>query len=171
MRAGVRITGLAREKADLRLKVSPVATAENSAILRHDQGYSHVIAADGKWSAVRAAASALEKEQPGAQATALSWSVQHEQTWGVQVSVQEGALKEGEELLAGYRRDASHILYPKTLQGAIYALVMPLQERGGGEEEEAAGRARSSISIVCSDLLLRTHPWAAPLEAQVSLRV
>jgi len=116
---------------------------------------------------VRAAAAALEKEQLGAQDTALSWFVQYEQTWGVQVSVQEGALKEGEALLAGYRRDASHIVYPKTLQGAIYALVMPLQ--AGVGEEAAAGRAHSSISIVCSDLLLQTHPWAAPLDAQVLL--
>jgi len=135
--------------------------------------FSHVIAADGKWSVVRAAAAALEQERQGQKSgtgvcvggnkSPLSWTIHHEQTWGVQMSLSEirdmPENGEGQELVDGWRRDASHILYPKTLQGAIYALVMPLQDASTQQNH-------TSISLVCSDLLLDTHPWAGPLDSR-----
>ena len=61
--------------------------------------FSHVIAADGKWSVVRAAAAALEQERQGQKSgtgvcvggnkSPLSWTIHHEQTWGVQMSLSE----------------------------------------------------------------------------------
>ena len=69
--------------------------------------------------------------------------------------------------LQGYRRDAAHILYPKTLQGAIYALVMPLQDQGAeGESNQTPISNKTSISLVCSDLLLEKYPWAAPIDSE-----
>jgi len=69
--------------------------------------------------------------------------------------------------LQGYRRDAAHILYPKTLQGAIYALVMPLQDQGAeGESNQTPISNKTSISLVCSDLLLERYPWAAPIDSE-----
>jgi 2-polyprenyl-6-methoxyphenol hydroxylase-like FAD-dependent oxidoreductase len=132
--------------------------------------FSHVIAADGKWSVVRAAAAALEQERQGQKISAgvggggdktlLSWTTHHEQTWGVQISLPEMPENgEGWALAEGWRRDASHIFYPKTLQGAIYALVMPLQDAGTQQKH-------TSISLVCSDLLLDTYPWAGPLDSR-----
>jgi 2-polyprenyl-6-methoxyphenol hydroxylase-like FAD-dependent oxidoreductase len=132
--------------------------------------FSHVIAADGKWSVLRAAAAALEQERQGQKSGAgvwggggkapLSWTIHHEQTWGVQMSLPEMPENGGgKELVEGWRCDASHILYPKTLQGAIYALVMPLQDARTKQNH-------TSISLVCSDLLLDTHPWAGPLDSR-----
>ena len=128
----------------------------------HEQSFSHVIGADGKWSAVRNAAGAVGRagERP-----AVASTVHYEQTWGVQMTVEEAALVEGQALLEDFRRDASHILYPATLPGAIYALVMPLEGGGGGGGGQPARRgSHSSVSLVCSDLLREVHPWAGPLD-------
>ena len=171
MHSDAQIAGLSGAMAGLKPEVvSTMRNLEDSDSTFAELVYTHVVAADGKWSTVRAAAAALERQEgqqsdsaplQGAQGSPLTWSVEYEQTWGVQMLLEE-ARSEGQkqELLAGFRRDASHIVYPKTLQGAIYALVMPLQDGSSG-----GGKAHTSISIVCSDLLLERYPWAAPLEA------
>lgn len=163
---GLRFTGLSRATAGLKPQLtSAVSNGDSNRAYPRDAVYSHVIAADGKWSAVRDAAAALETLQSRGAAprlgSSLSWSVEYEQTWGVQMQLDEALA--GEEILDGFRCDASHIVYPKTLQGAIYALVMPLQD---GAYAGAGAKLRTSVSIVCSDLLLEKHPWAAPLEAR-----
>ena len=104
---------------------------------------SHVIAADGKWSAVRAGAADLEKIE--ACVPELGFKSHSEPSWGLLLHIPN--------IPAEWQQDASHVLVPKTLRSCLYGICQPL------------ANGQCSVSLVFFDEILALHPWInAPAE-------
>lgn len=105
---------------------------------------SHIVAADGKWSVVRAAffedwcSAFLDGE-----ASSGECSIRSVPSWGVSLTNIPSVPK-------AWRADATHVFKPKTPDSPFYAIASPLP---GGE---------CSVSLVFFDAALDTMPWLQP---------
>jgi kynurenine 3-monooxygenase len=98
---------------------------------------THIIAADGKWSAVRGGVAALEKLEGCTDA--LECKSHSEPSWGVLLHMPQTP--------PGWRKDALYLLVPATLRNHFYAVCSPLAD------------GLCSASLVFFDSILATHPW------------
>jgi 2-polyprenyl-6-methoxyphenol hydroxylase-like FAD-dependent oxidoreductase len=101
--------------------------------------FSHVVGADGKWSAVRKAAENLERLH---EVASFSSSIRFERSWGVQID--KIALPEE------WDEKAIHVWKPKTTTDGLYGLTSPLIN------------GMCSTLLVCYEEILAHHPWLAP---------
>lgn len=123
---GNSVTGLLQKSGDPCIQIQ---LDDGSHVLA-----SHLVAADGKWSAVRAALDDL----------ATAWDVRVEPSWGVSLLLPSCP--------ADWRPEATHVFKPTSAGTPCYAIASPLPDGSCG------------ISLVCFDELLDVAPSLAPGE-------
>ena len=130
------------------LSVGHDAAGDGSVRVGLDDGTTicatHVVAADGKWSVVRAAffeewcSAFLDGEPANGEC-----SIRSVPSWGV-------TLKNLASIPKAWRADATHVFKPSTPESPFYAVAAPLPT---GE---------CSVSLVFFDAALETMPWLDP---------
>ena len=103
---------------------------------------THLVGADGKWSAVRAA---FFGQSSG------GCSIRSVPSWGVILPPLASVPK-------AWRADATHVFKPSTPGAPFYALASPLPQR------DAASQC--SVTLVFFDAALKTMPWFGPLSSK-----
>uniref|UniRef100_A0A0G4I060 FAD-binding domain-containing protein n=1 Tax=Chromera velia CCMP2878 TaxID=1169474 RepID=A0A0G4I060_9ALVE len=99
---------------------------------------THVVGADGKWSAVRCA---IERQGRFLCREHVCGS------WGIRFN-----LSKCSSSLSKWQPDATHVFSPLTRKGQMYALASPLPD------------GRVSSSLVLFDSILKDFAWAGPLQ-------
>ena len=100
---------------------------------------THVVGADGKWSAVRTAAAAYESTQ---EVPAFTWTMRTEPTWGARLNVPE--------MPSTWQRNIVHVIKARTLD-SVYCLV-----------SESDFEKRCTAWMVFHDPILDHYPQLGP---------
>ena len=104
-----------------------------------ESSFTHVVGADGKWSAVRMAAENWESLQ---ESQTHSSCFRFERSWGVQI---DKIVRPDE-----WDEKAVHVWKPKVNPEGMYGLTTPLIN------------GMCSTLLVCFEEILQHHPWLAP---------
>jgi hypothetical protein len=126
------------------ISATNLAPVEDGKLLRvelsdgTEQIATHVIGADGKWSAVRTAAGEFEKSQ---NTPSLSWQMHTEPVWGIRLNLPD--------LPTGWRSGLVHAVLAKTLKADTHGIV-------------SASNGNCSAWLVLCDSILQRYPALAP---------
>jgi kynurenine 3-monooxygenase len=104
---------------------------------------THIVAADGKWSAVRAAFLEDRRSHLGDDEPSDACALRSVPSWGI-------FLPPLASVPTGWRTDATHVFKPASPDAAFYAIASPLPS---GE---------CSVSLVFFDAVLESKPWLEP---------
>ena len=105
---------------------------------------THLIGADGKWSAVRTAAAEFEKSQ---ETPAMAWKLHTEVTWGVRLNVSD--------IPSSWQPNIVHGFQAKTLSNAVSAII-----------SQSNFEQRCAAWLVLYDPILEHYPDLAPQKGE-----
>ena len=106
---------------------------------------THLIGADGKWSAVRNAAAEFEKSQEN---PSFDWQLHTEDSWGIRLNIPQ--------IPAAWRRNIVHAMKPKTLvDGSVYAII-----------SESDYEQRCAAWLVLHTPIIKHYPELAPEDGE-----
>jgi 2-polyprenyl-6-methoxyphenol hydroxylase-like FAD-dependent oxidoreductase len=99
---------------------------------------THVIGADGKWSAVRSAAAEFEMKQ---ECPSFTWQMRTEETWGIRLNLPQ--------LPSGWQTGLLHFILAETMKGQVSAVI-------------SASDGKCAAWLVVYNSVLQRYPALAP---------
>jgi len=115
---------------------------------------THVIGADGKWSAVRNAVPDFNGK----------FQIQMEPTWGISITPSNTPER--------WHCDALNVFRPAAKDSKYYIIAAPLppdHHKSATTAQQQQQQQQYSISIICFDEIQQDHPWLLPREDQDSV--